>query len=1352
MAEPESATSRRTTSEISESLAEFVIPTPLKFLISNIKTLVPTQLSTENYSIWRLQLHQHFTANGFGDHLTGVTVCPPASNKKEHSLWTLIDRNLISALFSTISPSVLPYVLTLKTAHDIWITLEKRLQPTNRSRVIQLKNELHQIQMKDRTMNQYLDQVKNLVDNIAAAGSQVDTEDIIMYILNGLPAMYNSFKTAIRTSLNPISLDILYSLLCSEEINLQHQRSQEINPQSETVALFSARSTANRGRFNKWRGKPNFTRNTSLTDHTQTVNTQGIRPSCQICGKNGHTALNCWHRCNLQYAPPSNPKALTVQQQSASTGDWILDSGASSHLTPDTANFQQSNPYNGLESVSIANGSNLQIQNSGNGLLPLPESHRKLKLSNMLHVPELAHNLLSISKLTSDNNVSVSFDSNGFSIKDCRDNRTLLRGPTRHGLYQVRPISNNKITALQAASNLHFRWHSRLGHPCARTLQLLSREIPDIPRTASHSSACVSCNVSKSHKLSFPTSSSVCNKKFQLVHSDVWGPAPVSSLNGFSYYVIFIDEFSKFSWLYLLKSKDETFSKFQQFHNLIKTEFNTTIQNFRSDGGGEFTSTEFRTYLQNNGIKHQVSCPYTPKQNGTAERKHRHLLESIRTLLHAASLPPHFWAEAASTSNYLINRIPSTTIGNQTPYLRLHGKAASYSHLRIFGCLCFPWTRPQSPNKLSPRSQECILVGYSSQHKGYRCFHPPTKRIIISRHVVFYEDQFPYRTNTISAQNKPAQTTNNPLLLIPTSTVSHSHSIPTYDNSPTIQELTGQNMEISSSPRSQTSVLPTNAPTQVQGHPMITRLRSGISKPKQIFDLSVTTKATETPTSYSQASKSEHWRKAMSEEFLALQQNATWSLVPPPPGKPILGCKWTFKTKLAPNGQVDRFKARLVAQGCSQEFGVNYTETFSPVAKMVTIRVFLTVAIQNQWPVTQLDISNAFLHGKLEDEVFMKQPTGFIDSQQPNHVCKLHRSIYGLKQSPRQWFNRFTSYLQTVGFGFSKADPSLLIYNRNNIRSFILVYVDDILVTGNNPDHTRDVLRKLQQEFRLKQLGDVSLFLGIQVTKANNNYFLHQEHYARDLLNMAGFQDCKPSDTPLGLKPRIQPDDQPYSDPTHFRKLAGSLQYLSITRPDIAFATNNICQHMHSPRNRDYKDLKRLLRYVKATLAFGLPISTGDSTLRVYTDADWASDQADRKSVSGFCIFLGSTLISWHAKKQATVAKSSTEAEYRSLSSATSDTIWLRRLLAEFQLSQFKPTPIYCDNTSAIAIAHNPVFHARTKHIEIDYHFISDHIKHGDIQLHHISSEDQIADIFTKPLSTKRFNTLRSKLTIRPNE
>ncbi|KAI0523253.1 hypothetical protein KFK09_005647 [Dendrobium nobile] len=427
MAEEDSTGSRQNISTISNRETDLLIPPHLKFLISNIKNLVPTSLTSENYSIWRLQLFQHFSANGLDDHLTGHSVCPPETDEPERHRWTLVDRNLVSTLLSTISSSILPYVISLRMAHDVWTTLECRLQPTNRSRVIQLKNELHQVQMCDQTMHQYLDQIKKIVDNIAAAGSTVDNEDIVLYILNGLPTAYNPFKTAIRTSLHPINLDDLYSLLSSEEINIQHQQAQE-TLHSDSMALFTNRSQNYRSKSSKFRGRSNVRPSAKeparqpTSDPQVPTRNQSQRPQCQICRKMGHSVINCWHQCNLSYAPPTNPRALTAQQQQAATSDWILDSGASSHLTADVNNLQQSAPYNGLDSISIANGSNLSIQNSGQSLLPLPDSNSKLNLKNILHVPSISHNLLSVSRLTSDNNISISFTSHQFVIKNLQDN------------------------------------------------------------------------------------------------------------------------------------------------------------------------------------------------------------------------------------------------------------------------------------------------------------------------------------------------------------------------------------------------------------------------------------------------------------------------------------------------------------------------------------------------------------------------------------------------------------------------------------------------------------------------------------------------------------------------------------------------------------------------------------------------------------------------------------------------------------------------------------------------------------------------------------------------------------------
>ncbi|XP_020672222.1 uncharacterized protein LOC110092150 [Dendrobium catenatum] len=306
---------------------------------------------------------------------------------------------------------------------------------------------------------------------------------------------------------------------------------------------------------------------------------------------------------------------------------------------------------------------------------------------------------------------------------------------------------------------------------------------------------------------------------------------------------------------------------------------------------------------------------------------------------------------------------------------------------------------------------------------------------------------------------------------------------------------------------------------------------------------------------------------------------------------------------------------------------------------------------------------------------------------------------------------------------------------------------------GNNTELLQQLLHKLKTVFSLKQLGNISTFLGIQFSKTADGYFLHQTHYLKEILHQSGFTDCKSAPTPITIRSNApQLTDSPFHDPTLFRKLVGSLQYLTITRPDIAFTVNHSCQRMHSPTIKDFQALKRILRYLQGTSTYGLPVVRGLLSLSTYVDADWAADQHDQKSVTCFCTFLGPNLISWCVKKQPTVAKSSTEAEYRALASATSDVIWLRRLLGELNAPQTTATRIFCDNTSAMALAHNPIFHARTKHIEIDHHFINQHIQSNAIQLLHISSAEQPADLLTKPLPITRFHDLCSKLTIRSQD
>ncbi|PKU73789.1 Retrovirus-related Pol polyprotein from transposon TNT 1-94 [Dendrobium catenatum] len=789
--------------------------------------------------------------------------------------------------------------------------------------------------------------------------------------------------------------------------------------------------------------------------------------------------------------------------------------------------------------------------------------------------------------------------------------------------------------------------------------------------------------------------------------------------------------------------KSDVFIKFTEFHNMISQQFDAKIKTFRSDGGGEFLNNQFQKYFRQLGIQHQYTCPYTPAQNGVAERKHRHILETVRTLLTDAHLPHVLWVEALLTAVYLINRLPTRTLNNISPYHCLFRKPPSYNHLKIFGSLCYPWLKPYQNSKLSPISTPCVFIGYSSAQKGYRCLNPQTGKVFVSRHVIFNESIYPYLQSTSSRCANPSYNYTPPLILVPTPQQNQ-----TQHNTVTTTSPPATTAQIHSTSTTPTVIEPTpsNPAQTLPTHPMTTRSKTGNLKPKKIFNL-LHTHPPPDPTTYHEAAKQEHWRRAMSDEFQALQTQGTWILVPPNSNQNVLGCKWTFRTKLNSDGTPARYKARLVAKGFNQEYGLDYDETFSPVAKMMTIRILLSLAIHHEWPIRQLDVSNAFLHGSLNHTVYMKQPIGFVDTAHPDHVCQLKKALYGLKQSPREWFSTLSGHLHSLGFRFSNSDTSLLLYHHHNVVMYFLVYVDDIILTGNNQQEIQKLINNLSAKFAMKDLGPISQFLGIHVVHTTYGLHLNQQQFANTILSRAGMTNSKPVSTPFQLKKSNHKlDSNAFCNPSLYRQIAGSLQYLTLTRPDIAFAVNKVCQHMQNPTNHHFEAIKRLLRYIKGTIHIGLPLFRDKPTLRSYVDSDWAGDDTDRKSTSGFCNYLGSSLISWSVKKQTAVARSSTEAEYRAIASAATEIVWIRHLLQELQHPQQAATQLFCDNTSAIALANNPVFHARTKHIEVDCHYIRNCIKDNTIQVHHISTKDQLADVFTKPLPTPRFNTLISKL------
>ncbi|KAI3766125.1 hypothetical protein L2E82_16175 [Cichorium intybus] len=758
-------------------------------------------------------------------------------------------------------------------------------------------------------------------------------------------------------------------------------------------------------------------------------------------------------------------------------------------------------------------------------------------------------------------------------------------------------------------------------------------------------------------------------------------------------------------------------------------------------------------------------------------------------MIFKAHAPASYWVDAFSSAAYIINRLPTKLLANKSPFELLFQTTPNYEMFRTYGCLVYPYLRDYSPHKLAPRSVPCIFIGYNTQYKGYRCLDPATNRIYTTRHAQFDEHQFPFTGHSIEAnldmlqfssfheppassftQQQPTVSLSSPSPPIPTVlpavaatdapdcslcqevVAPPAASIPPQPSSPTPP----------SSPRSpatpQTQPPPIQ-PTVTSIHPMQTRSRAGIFKPKHVVDfaqlqhsmLHQALFSTTEPKGYKSAAKNPHWLMAMEEEMTALRNNQTWELVPRPQGSNVVGSKWIFRTKLRADGSIDRFKARLVAQGFSQIPGMDFSHTFSPVVKASTVRIVLSLAVLNKWPLHQLDVKNAFLNGHLTDTIFMEQPPGYLDEKFPNHVCRLRKALYGLKQAPRAWFQRLSNFLIALGFACSKADTSLFVFQRDSYLLYLLVYVDDIILTGNNSSLIQQFITCINNEFATKDLGKLSYFLGLEVSYTDTGLFLTQTKYAHDILTRAGLLDAKPVYTPLSTTDLLITNGTPFSDPTLYRSLVGALQYLTITRPDLSYAVNQVSQFLHTPTNDHFQAVKRIIRYVKSTISYGLHFQHPQSTTLVgYSDADWARCIETRRSTYGYSIFLGGNLVSWSAKKQPTVSRSSCESEYRAMANTAAEIVWVSNLLRELHALPPDCPTLLCDNRSALFLSQNPISHKRAKHIDIDYHFIRELVSSGKLHTKYIPTHLQLADIFTKSLPRPLFERFRTKLRVGP--
>lgn len=720
-----------------------------------------------------------------------------------------------------------------------------------------------------------------------------------------------------------------------------------------------------------------------------------------------------------------------------------------------------------------------------------------------------------------------------------------------------------------------------------------------------------------------------------------------------------------------------------------------------------------------------------------AERKLAHLTLVSLSWIHDKNLPRELWAEAIQCACHVINKLPPWPGKEKSPFELLYGEKPAVDYFRVFGAICYVHIPKTIRSKLDPKAKKCIFVGYDPYRKGWKCMDPITKKFVTSRNVVFDEiSSWKAKEKVVSTDEFRGEV--QPVADVDEQPVTNVEQ--QGEESIESAEIDAEEVRRSDR-RKQPPLYLKDYETRVIQCSVTHVFFTGTQEEKE-------------PSSYEEAKDNDNWQQAMREEIDALLKNETWDLVPQPAGCQPVSCKWVYRLKRKIDGSTEIFKARLVARGFSQHQGLDYEETFSPVAKMATVRTLISLAAKMNWRLWQLDVKNAFLYGELDRDIFMMQPEGFVSNDHPSYVCKLKKALYGLKQAPRAWYGKISQYFMFGGFKISDADSSLFIKNNSGAYIVILLYVDDMIITGSDEEQIAQLRKELAIRFEMKNLGEAKYFLGLEIEKLMDGYFVSQSRYAKNLLNQYQMNEAKKASTPMEIHLKLLKEDgKSLENPHLYRKLSGSLIYLTITRPDLAYSVSVISQFVQKPRVPHWIATKRILRYVKKTEEFGLKYGRNKELKLIgFTDADWAGDTNDRRSTSGHCFLFGSAAITWCSRKLGIVALSSMEAEYMAATLAAQESIWIKSLVGDMLHKVDYTMELFCDNESAIKLSSNPVFHRRTKHIEVHYHFVREKVMNKEIDLRKIHTKEQLTDIFTKALEKPLFEKFRGQLEIMKKE
>ena len=1308
-------------------------------------------LDVDNYATWSVRMKAFLMVKGLWSAVTEATTDATTDSKA------------LAQITLHVRDHHLQSMGQCNTAKEAWDLLKNTYQAQSNARKMLLRRSLTQLRMgAAEPLTVYAARAKEIQTQLSTAGDAAADQDVAMQFLAGLPPAYGMISTVLTASDQPLKIDTMLPKLLQVE-----QQMQPSERPSEAALLAKRRTSFGKGnsygsrrRFSSGFSNGNSRGNGGSYSHRchnggpHSGNSDKRGRICFYCGKAGHYAEEC--RIKKQDMERNGSRGQSLHSQfgaialsahdapttapSGTSMRWVLDTGASRHITANSSILSNMRPT--AEDITITFGNGGTGKAIATGEVYLATADATFQLTDVLYIPEATENLISVRHATT----------RGLDFKFCANRCEISHGGRKvatapsvgDSIYYLSGWSRSLDTPALVAriKETPELWHERFGHLGYDSLAQLTGMVDGIHITAEQfktagQDLCEPCVLGKQHRAPFKPSSSKAARPLSLVHTDLCGPLPVTSMGGNSYFLTLLDDYSKLSAVRPIKHKSDTAAALIATLTQMENMSSYRVQRLRCDNGSEYINEELHSYCQDKGIKLETTVRYTPQQNGAAERLNRTLMDKVRPMLTAANLPKYLWADAVVTANYVRNRSPVSD-RDKTPYELFYGTKPDVSHLRTFGARCYAVIPKQLRTKLDDTSEPGRFISYPAGTKGYKILLD-NKRVIISRDVTFLETR---GTATSQAQTPEAGDTSEE------EEADEAEDMEAVGGEPQQPAPPGED------DRQRRPLLPsikrprraaTDVPAAVwrdEGYKITGRKREVAG--------SAHTAVLHEPANLEEALASDQgelWQQAADDEMASLIANGTWELEPVPPGVKPIPVKWVFKIKRDSNGNVERYKARLVAKGFRQQEGIDYDEVFAPVSKYTTVRTVLALAAAKDLEIHQLDIKTAFLYGELEEDVWIEQPPGY-ETGSPGMACHLRKSLYGLKQAPRVWHAKLSTELETLGFQPSAADAALFI-KTDPQPVYLLTYVDDILVITGDGTALVFTKTKLLDAFEGRDLGPATFFLGMDIKRDRTarTISLGQNRLTTDLLEKYGMTECKPLSTPLSTTAKLSKDGEPLDTTANgYAQLIGSLMYLSVcTRPDISQAVGALARYMAAPTVAHWQAAKGVLRYIAGTASYG--ITYGGDNLEAYCDADYAGDLDTRRSTTGYVFNLGGGAISWSSRLQPTVAASTTEAEYMAAAYAIKEGLWLRTLLSDLGVKMDTIT-ICADNQSAIKLLKNPVFSMRSKHIDVIYHFARERVTRKDITFKYIPTTKMVADVLTKPLPTAKLAFCRTAMGI----